>query len=219
MYDSRPASFPAPKAESWSVPTNVAQATMPASAHAAFAVEHDRRQGVGGAAVSHDAIDATTSLANSTARVRRGACGQSQRGTEMTSASDDQEVEREQHRSRRQDDDRRAMAGTATVCAGDERIRREAEEREAGKSCQLRGRRSSCEHRKQPGGCRRDGQRQHRSLDAPRGRRELGDRPSCRAAGGAVDVGAVVTATGHTVGLHRPASLPPAGDFSSGSHV
>ena len=88
MYDRRPASFPAPRAESSSVPTNVAQAIMPASAHAPSPSSTIVARAYAAAAVSHDAIDATTSVANSTARVRRGAHGQIQRGTEMTSASE-----------------------------------------------------------------------------------------------------------------------------------
>jgi hypothetical protein len=61
------------------------------------------------------------------------------------------------------------MAGAAPVCPGDERIRGQTEHGEADESRQLRGRRSSGEDRKQAGGCRRDGQRQDRSLDPPPG--------------------------------------------------
>ena len=107
MYDSRPASFPAPRADSWSIPTNVAQATMPASAQAASPSRTTAASAYAAAAVSHDTIEAATSVASSTARVRRGARGQSQRGIAMTSASE----------TRRSSGSSTAPAGRTTTAA------------------------------------------------------------------------------------------------------
>ena len=117
----------------------------------------------------------------------------------------DQEVEREQHRSRRQGDDRCAMAGTATVCAGDERIRRETEEREAGKSCQLPADAARANIASSPAAAATTA-RGSTAASIPRAAPVNRVTGPVRdgTAGGAVGVGAVVTATGHTVGLHRP---------------
>ena len=210
VYDSRPSSFPPAKAESWSVPTNVAQATMPASAQAPSPSSTTIARAAA-AAVSNDAIDAATSLANST-RVRRGACGQSQRGTEMTSASE----------TRRSSGSSTAPAGRATTAAPWPARPRSARAMSAYAERPRSARptivpaplptqlvRISQAARRRPP--RRPGQ--HRSLDTPPA---PVNRVTGPGAAGAVGVGAVVTATGHTVGLHGLVSLPPAGDLSHG---
>ncbi len=179
MHDRRLASLPlARREESWSVATNVAQAAIPASAQAASPSRSTDASATAAAEASHasrrgrnlgrqfvQAGETRCARPHDPARHRDDECQR------------DKKIEWEQDCSRRQHEDCCPMTGTCAVCTGDERMRRQAEQREADESSPLVRGCSSCEGREEHGGGGRHRQGENCRLDAARARSRL--RCSC----------------------------------------